>query len=315
MKSMKRILILLLGMMLLAVQAVADEVEDVDLDENASAIAALPIDFSAGPVPAEAAFTENSYQDASLTVTVEKVTTERAVYCVARVKIADASQMRTMVSPKKDGDLISRMAKKQNAVIAIGGDYFGSDEGGYIVRQGEIIKKRKKPYPTRDLLCVDENGDFHILIRQRNAYDKKTVVNADFTDQLKQLVNEHKLINVFEWGPGLVIDGQMQPIPESYSGALSHLNPRCAIGQTGPLEYVLVVVDTVTHHDRSGKEGATGEELAQFMADLGCTQAYNLDGGNSALMVFHDQNYSDKTLSEERSVSDIIYFATAVNAE
>ena len=315
MKTLNMILSLLLCLALLTAPALAEElVEEVSLDEEGSgeAVATLPVDFSAGPAPSEAAFTESSYEDASISVSLEKVTIDTAVYCVARVRIADASQFRTAVTPKGRDDKISRMAAKQNAVIAIGGDYYGSDKGGYIVRQGEIIEKRAKPYPTRDLLCVDENGDFHIILRQRNAYEKKKQVNENFTDDLKKLVAEHTLVNVFEWGPALVIDGVKQEIPESYSGALSHRNPRCAIGQTGPLEYVLVVVDTVTHHDRSGKEGATGEELAQFMADLGCTQAYNLDGGNSALMVFHNQNYSDKTVNEERSVSDIIYFATAV---
>jgi len=315
MKTLKMLLSLLLCLALLAAPALAEElVEEVSLDEESSgeAVSSLPVDFTAGPVPSEAGFTESGYEDASISVSLEKVTVDTAIYCVARVRIADASQLRTAVMPKGREDKISRMAAKQNAVIAIGGDYYGSDKGGYIVRQGEIIEKRAKPYPTRDLLCVDENGDFHIILRQRNAYEKKKQVNESFTDDLKKLVSEHTLVNVFEWGPALVIDGVKQEIPESYSGALTHRNPRCAIGQTGPLEYVLVVVDTVTHHDRSGKEGATGEELAQFMADLGCTQAYNLDGGNSALMVFHNQNYSDKTVNEERSVSDIIYFATAV---
>lgn len=42
--------------------------------------------------------------------------------------------------------------------------------------------------------------------------------------------------------------------------------------------------------------------------------AYNLDGGNSALMWFGGENYSEKTVKAERSVSDIIYFATAIDA-
>ena len=55
-------------------------------------------------------------------------------------------------------------------------------------------------------------------------------------------------------------------------------------------------------------------ELADFMAKQGCTMAYNLDGGNSALMWFGGENYSEKTVKAERSVSDIIYFATAIDA-
>ena len=49
------------------------------------------------------------------------------------------------------------------------------------------------------------------------------------------------------------------------------------------------------------------------MYDKGCVQAFALDGGNSALMVFGGENYSQKTVKAERSVSDIIYFATAID--
>ena len=294
------------------------EVEDVTLEDEteSTVIFPLPIDLTAGHAAPEENYNGMVYDDASLTVRMEQVTTETAIWNVAYVTIADPSQLRTYVMPKGRTNKISAMAKKVNAVVAIGGDYFGSDEGGYIVRQGEVIQKRKSPYETRDLLCIDENGDFHILLRKRDAKlnGKSKSINPDFTAQLKELVGAHTLINVFEWGPALVIDGVQQDIPASYSGNLDHREPRCAIGQTGRLEYVLVVVDTVKHHDRSGKEGATGEELAQFMFELGCEQAYNLDGGNSALLVFHGENFSDKTVSEERSVSDIIYFATAIDS-
>jgi len=313
-------LLLLICAVMVSLSAAGEELEEnvlLDDTEGTEAAFSLPVDFSGGYAPAESLFTENSYEDASIQVKMERVQTETAIYNVARIKIASPSQLRTVVQPKGRTNTISAMAKKANAVVAIGGDYYGSDEGGYIVRQGEVIEKRKKPYETRDLLCIDENGDLHILLRKRDAKinGKTKSINPDFVDQLKALTEAHTLINVFEWGPALVLDGVQQEMPNSYSGNLDHREPRCAIGQTGPLEYVLVVVDTVTHHDRSGKEGATGEELAQFMAGLGCTQAYNLDGGNSALMVFHDQNYSDKTLAEERSVSDIIYFATAVESQ
>ena len=294
------------------------EVEDVTLEDEteSTVIFPLPIDLTAGHAAPEENYNGMVYDDASLTVRMEQITTETAIWNVAYVTIADPSQLRTYVMPKGRTNKISAMAKKVNAVVAIGGDYFGSDEGGYIVRQGEVIQKRKSPYETRDLLCIDENGDFHILLRKRDAKlnGKSKSINPDFTAQLKELVGAHTLINVFEWGPALVIDGVQQDIPASYSGNLDHREPRCAIGQTGRLEYVLVVVDTVKHHDRSGKEGATGEELAQFMFELGCEQAYNLDGGNSALLVFHGENFSDKTVSEERSVSDIIYFATAIDS-
>ncbi|MBR4711572.1 MAG: phosphodiester glycosidase family protein [Clostridia bacterium] len=305
-RSVKSIAALLCAALLLIPAAVAEEAAEAVTFEP------LPIDFTFGHVAPEENYTESGYEDASLTVTLEKNVTETGTWNVARVKIADPSQLRTVVTKKGKTNRISTMARGVHAVIAIGGEYFASDEGGFIVRMGKVQQSRKTPYETRDLLCIDENGDFHILLRKRDAKvnGRSKSVNPDFADQLKALTGEHTLVNVFDFGPALIIDGEVQPIPESYSFNLGRREPRCAIGQTGPLEYVLVVVDAA----RDGKSGATGEELAAFMAEQGCVQAYNLDGGNSALMVFHGENYSDKSFDAERSVSDIIYFATLVDA-
>jgi hypothetical protein len=42
---------------------------------------------------------------------------------------------------------------------------------------------------------------------------------------------------------------------------------------------------------------------------MGCTMAYNLDGGQSATIVMNDEV---KNYVYERRISDIIYFATAL---
>ena len=112
--------------------------------------------------------------------------------------------------------------------------------------------------------------------------------------------------------PALVVDGNVCEIPDYYKNKYNVFadEPRCAIGQIGELEYLLVVVDG----RRKDSDGCTCAELADFMATQGCTMAYNLDGGNSALMWFGGENYSEKTVKAERSVSDIIYFATAIDA-
>ena len=60
-------------------------------------------------------------------------------------------------------------------------------------------------------------------------------------------------------------------------------------------------------------DGVTMSTLAEAMAELGCTQAYNLDGGNSATLVLGGEICSDKTVANERSQSDFIYFATTVD--
>ena len=68
--------------------------------------------------------------------------------------------------------------------------------------------------------------------------------------------------------------------------------------------------------------GATQQEMAQIMYDLGCVQAYNLDGGNTAEMVMLE-GYAEGNITEKfhfkgrteagtRGQTDIIYFATLV---
>ena len=294
--------------MLLLVPCFGIAEEEVDLDAEEASFGPLPIDFSIGHVAPEENYTENSYEDASITVKLEKRETEKAVINIAWVKIADASQFRTAVTSKGRTNKISTIARKANAILAIGGEYFASDEGGLIVRMGKVQQGRKTPYKSRDLLAVDDAGNFHILIRSKE--------NKDFNSELKALTEQYTLVNVFDFGPALVIDGELRVLPEKsknvpdYAFNLEHMEPRCAIGQTGELEYVLVVVDSF---GRDGKSGMKGADLAQLMLELGCTQAYNLDGGNSCLMVFHGENYSNKSFEAERSVSDIIYFATAVD--
>ena len=261
----------------------------------------LPMDFTPGYVAKESNYTEDGYQDETLTVTMERVWIGKAQYNVARVKIADASQLRIgLAAPfgKKKTNKISTIARDNHAVVAIGGDYYGNEEGGYVVRMGEVY--RKKPLKSRDMLVTDSKGNFHIL------------KNSDAA-QLKELMSaEDSIVNVFNFGPALVIDGELQTMPEKYNYNIDGMEPRCAIGQLGELEYLLVVVDG---RDADGSKGCTVAELAQFMYDQGCTQAYNLDGGNSALMYFHGENYSKKSVGAERSVSDIIYFSTGINGE
>ena len=291
---MKRLICLLFAALLLCSAAPAEE----------AAFGPLPMDLTPGHVAAEDKYTEDGYQDESLTVQMSHVIfDDTTTIHVARVKIADPTQLRTAVTPKGKTNKVSTLARQNNAVVAIGGEYFSNEKGGYVLRMGQVQDNRKKPRNSRDMLCVDAAGNFHILIR--------SAANKEFANQLKALTEaEAPLVNVFNFGPALVIDGQMQEIPKKYSYNPGGREPRCAIGQLGELEYLLVVVDS---NKRDGKGGLSMGKLAQFMLEQGCVQAYNLDGGNSALMVFHDKNYSNKSFEAERAVSDIIYIATAVD--
>ena len=315
---MRKIIAILLLLTLLIPGAVAEGFDapiDVAAEEAVSAnISPLPVDLTGGYVPNKdcyiAADEENGilqgYEDESLTVTVERVKVGDSTFNVARIKIAHPSQLRTGLANEKGtkNNKISTMAKNHNAVLAIGGDFFADAKNGYIVRQYKEF--RKSPKSVYDMLLVDNNGDFHIVL-QSNA------------EELKALLTSETLTfpNIFNFGPATIKDGVLLEVPEYYVKNGNRYNikstsePRCAIGQIGPLEYMMVVVDG----RRKDSDGCSVFELGQWMLEQGCVQAYNLDGGNSALMWFGGKNYSDKTVKNERAVSDIIYFATAVKPE
>ena len=105
----------------------------------------------------------------------------------------------------------------------------------------------------------------------------------------------------------LVVDGAL---PERYDTDVSGKNPRTAIGQRADGSYVAVAVDGRLP---GYSEGMTIEELAQYMLNLGCVTAYNLDGGMTSCMYFNGNVISTPcgTANQERSVSDILFVAPA----
>lgn len=257
----------------------------------------LPIDDTAGPVPNPSGFTETTYEDETITVSMEKYRENDANFNVARVTIKSASQLRTALAGAygtTKTNKTSNLANKNNAVVAMNGDYYANRSAGYIVRQG--VTYRKKPVKGKDMLIIDDLGDFHIL-KNSDAAQLQAILESDRT-----------IINSFTFGPALVIDGAVQEMPGSYEFNIRGKEPRSAIGQLDELTYLMVVVDG--RSDENG--GVTVAQLADFMGRMGCTQAFNLDGGNTATMVFNGSYFCEKTSGGERAISDIIYFASAM---
>ena len=265
----------------------------------------LPIDFSAGSVPDETAFTEDSYMDGTISVTMETREENGVVWRIAWVSIQDASQLRTATAGKLTSSKVARpsaMAADKNAVVAINGDYYSNDpqKTTYEYRQGQKI--RSNTNKKKDMLIIDENGDFHTVFKCGTNEGKAA---------LKEILDAHEIVNCFTFGPVLVQNGEHLTMDKNYGYNPNGREPRAAIGQMGPLSYVLVIAEG----RNSESSGATHQELADFMYALGCNEAFNLDGGNSATLIFHNQFYMNRTANSERAQSDIIYFASARDAE
>lgn len=272
-------------------------------------VAPLPIDLLApGGTPIEENFTENGYRDDTIIVDLVRERMYDSNVYIAYIQIASPTQLRTAVASGNINRMAtaatSKMCENYNAVVGINGDYYFDTKGGFIIREEECY--RKVLSPNMDLLLIDELGDFHIIKRgkenQQNAWDAIT--------------SAHTVVNGFFFGPGLVIDGKLQDDFDNYQFGPNSKQPRAGIAQLGVLTYMLVVVNG---RDEAGdaaqgrlpSTGVTLPEFAQIMKELGAEQAYNLDGGNSASLCYHGRLFNEKP-QKERDVTDIIYFASAV---
>ncbi|MBR6809875.1 MAG: phosphodiester glycosidase family protein [Clostridia bacterium] len=256
----------------------------------------LPVDFTPGIKPLPSNYlSETEYQDPSLHVTIETGRKDECDYWVARIKISHPSQLRTAAAAGFENDYTTKgtfIAKRQNAVLAINGDYYSYYQYGYILRQGKLF--RDKLRAERDVLAIDEDGNFHILFTP----DRNTMAPT---------LNGKKLINAFHFGPALVVDGEVGTLEASYWLAPESKRQRMCIAQTGELEYMALCCAGPLR----GSQGMTLYQFADLAKELGARTAYNLDGGDSTMMIFNGQKINDKENKNTRDISDLIYFASA----
>ncbi len=101
--------------------------------------------------------------------------------------------------------------------------------------------------------------------------------------------------------PILVQDGQIAVAPCSTS--FCRRNPRTGIGYTAGGGIILVVVDG---RQPKWSVGASLEEFARMMRDLGAVQALNLDGGGSTTMVVDGEVVNRPSDGHQAQVSNAV---------
>lgn len=235
-----------------------------------------------------------SYSEEGCDITLYTFRTEGTQVYLADVYASSAQYLKTALADGVYGrnvtEKTSVIAQDVGAVLAVNGDYYGSRQSGYVIRNGVLY--RDAADGDSEILVVYANGSFEI------------VSGAEYTAQ--QLL-ENGAWQVFSFGPGLVAGGEISVSASSEVGRAMASNPRTAIGVAGEGHYVLLVSDGRT----ADSEGLGLYQLACLMQKLGCSEAYNLDGGGSSTMVFLGQVVNAPTTNgkriSERSVSDIVY--------
>ena len=244
----------------------------------------------------------NTYDYGTLKITVDqwrhefKKTDLR--YFVAHVYTTSPEQLRTAFAGDdfRSGiyEATSDIAGRYSPVLAINADFCRYHREGVIIRNGEVL--RRQNIKKLHLLIVDENGN---LSAETDRSGKQGLV----ANRLEQA----NTWQTFEFGPVLVENGEACELPKNFyiNCAEGYDNPRTAIGQKGPLHYIVIVVDG----RRDGySTGASVPQVQQLFIDEGVDFAFNLDGGGSTTLYFLGEVINMPSGGKERSVSDVIMF-------
>lgn len=235
--------------------------------------------------------TDNSYQSANVNVSIERFEKEGSVYFVTDIYIADIQYFKTSFGQNTLGkdEYIHENLSNNNGVVGINGDNCW-DNPCLLIRNGIYYDLHQRS--TFDTLVMYNDGSM------------ETIYGPDVDFEAIKATAPYQT-----WGFGpMLLDEDGQPMSKFNSTVAGNKNPRTAIGYYEPGHYCFVVVDGRRPDDYS--EGFTMTELSQFMYDLGCKKAFNLDGGASSQLAFIDEYVNIP--SSNRRVNDMIYITDSV---
>lgn len=200
--------------------------------------------------------------------------------------------------PGRTNGLPQDIAARVNAVFAMSGDFYSYRVAndrypGHIVRDGKILYKKSyskkvNAVPNLATIALYPSGKAEV-----NEAHEKTA--KEYVDQ-----GAH---TVMAFGPILIRDGEVQDLSDK---AYRHDEPRLCMGIVSRGHYIVLLVEGRNKH--SG--GADLETCAEILFDLGCWDAINLDGGNTAAMLFMGESVqmtdAGGVAENTRSIPDVL---------
>ena len=217
----------------------------------------------------------------------------------ADVYIADPSQLRRKLTDDTYGSNIHKpatdLAKEANAVIALNGDFYKHRGIGITAYQRKLY--RFNPYRL-ELCHVDSKGNMHFTY----AGELKEKEDAE------KYIADNDILFSLAFGPVLVENYEIHNAGAGYPlGEVNEHYSRSALGQRGSCHYLLMNINP-----GSGTGSATIADSREIMQSMGVERAYAMDGGQTAEIVIQGKMFNPVDFTNERMVSDIIYFATAL---
>lgn len=230
----------------------------------------------------------------------------KLVWYETEVKVAPGTKFVTQhANPEYIGRrfrMAEDFAKDIQCILAFSDDFYGfrvhqKRIPGVIIQNGEVLadKSLKEPHytlPTYDLIALYPDGSMKTFLAGSIGAEELMAQNATDT---------------WCFGPVLLSQGEIgQQVLEK---RFEYANPRQTLGMIAPNHYLVMTIEG--RNKRSHGVGLVW--TAERMRALGCTEALNLDGGNSIKLVFmgelvnYNYTYNQKN---DRSVTSLITLGT-----
>lgn len=248
------------------------------------------------PEGSEPIRTENSYQSDDVYLTITGMREQQSDIYVVDIYVRSVECFQRAFADGKWGSTTARVrtiAEENNAIIAMTGDSGHYFSFGWVAANGQVLRDNRNR--MRDLGIVYRSGE---LVTVENENIDNDLIRSQTDD----------IWHIFLFGPALLDENGKAKTDFSDSNVESP-NPRSLIGYYAPGHYCFVQVDGRGASSKLDKgktsRGLDLENLALFMEGLGCKSAYNLDGGQSSMLVYNGEIYSSP-YHGGRNVGDVV---------
>lgn len=272
-------LLVLFALLLGASGALAEELVFADL----RALAPEGTFLAPGSAPE---ITDTTYRSENIAITITKQRVHDSDVYIADIYVTSVEHLRRGFSNgvwDENSQPIGTIAQANNAILGMTGDYSRLLSKGLVVGNGEVLRKSNNN--VRDNCLIYPDGTMV-------TYKRGTKTVSELLAQ--------PLWQSFLFGPSLLkSDGSPY---EKFSSNIGAANPRSVLGYYAPGHYCFVLVDGRSSENR----GIKMTPLSAYMAELGCQAAYNLDGGQSAILWFNGRAVN-QPYNGGRPLTDIVY--------
>ncbi len=182
--------------------------------------------------------------------------------------------------------VVTDLIEKHPSVLAVSDDMYGLritpagkgktkyDYHGVVIRNGEVIatktrnSQKSRHWPNMDTMAVYRDGS-------AKCFDCDAQTAEEYLEQ--------GAVHVFAFGPWLLSGGEVHP---NLAKINNYSEPRAAIGMIEPYHYIIIA----TAGRPTGKwQGYKLTWMAEKMLEYGCTEALNLDGGDTVAIAFNNK--------------------------